>query len=145
MQNALYEYMADIRERVIKEFELDHGKWSEILSKFVLQAIQTVRPWSYKCGDSIDITKYVKIQLIQYKDTSKCKYVNGVVIKKSIAHNRMRKAIDNPKILLLSNSLGIQKDEEDFLDIETEIKQEDAFINIVMRKIKSVNPNLVIV
>jgi hypothetical protein len=31
--------MADIRERVIKEFELDHAKWSDILSKFVLKAI----------------------------------------------------------------------------------------------------------
>lgn len=71
--------------------------------------------------------------------------MNGVVIKKSIAHNRMKKEISNPKILLLSNSLGIQKDEEDFLDIETEIKQEDSFINIVMRKIEMVNPNLIIV
>lgn len=122
MHNAFYEYMADIRERVIKEFELDHAKWSDILSQFVEKAIQTVRPWSYKCSDSIDITKYVKIQLIQYKDTSKCKYVNGVVIKKSIAHKKMRKEITNPRILLLSNSLGIQKDEEDFLDIEQEIK-----------------------
>ena len=61
MHTSLHEYMADIRERVIKEFELDHAKWSDILSQFVLRAIQTVRPWSYKCSDSIDITKYVKI------------------------------------------------------------------------------------
>jgi hypothetical protein len=61
MHTALYEYMADIRERVMKEFELDHAKWSDILSQYVEKAIQTVRPWSYKCSDSIDITKYVKI------------------------------------------------------------------------------------
>jgi hypothetical protein len=39
MQTSLLDYMADIRERVIKEFELDHAKWSDILSKFVLKAI----------------------------------------------------------------------------------------------------------
>ena len=51
----------------------------------------------------------------------------------------------NPRILLLSNSLGIQKDEEDFLDIENEIKQQDSFINIIMRKIEMVKPNIIIV
>ena len=56
----------------------------------------------------------------------------------------MNKSLDNPRILLLSNSLGIQKDEEDFLDIETEIKQEDSFINIVMRKIELVKPDIII-
>ena len=63
-EKALYEYLADIRERVMKEFDLDQKKWSDILSEFVIKAINTVRPWSFKCNDSIDITKYVKIQLI---------------------------------------------------------------------------------
>ena len=61
MQTSLFEYLKDIRERVIAEFDLDKEKWNEILSQFVLRAIQTVKPWSFKCGDSIDITKYVKI------------------------------------------------------------------------------------
>ena len=145
MEKALYEYLADIRTRVMREFDLDEAKWSDILAEFVIKAINTARPWSFKCNDSIDITKYVKIQLIEYKDTSKCKYVNGVVMKKSIAHVRMKKEIINPRILLLSNSLGIQKDEEDFLDIENEIKQEDSFINIIMRKIEMVKPDVIIV
>ena len=40
-------------------------------------------------NDSINITNYVKIQLIKYKDTSKCKYVNGVVIKKGLSRRGM--------------------------------------------------------
>ena len=89
------------------EFDINKEKWSDLLSKYIKEAIYTVRPFSFKYKDSIDITEYVKIQLINHRDTSKSKYVNGVVIKKSIAHNRMRKEIDNPNILLLSNSLGI--------------------------------------
>ena len=83
--------------------------------------------------------------MVQYKDTSKSKYVNGVVIRKSIAHKRMKWEIHNPKILLLSNSLGYIKDEQEFLDLETEIKQEDAFIHIVMKKIELVSPDLIFV
>jgi len=95
--------------------------------------------------DSIDITKYVKIQLVEYKDTSKSKYLNGVVINKSIAHRGMKWDIANPRILLLSNSLGYIKDEEEFMDLEGEIKQEDAFMQIVMSKIKKMDPNLIFV
>ena len=63
----------------------------KILSPMVRKAIHSVKPWSTKLKDSIDIAKYVKIQLIQYKDASKCKYINGVVLKKSIAHCRMKR------------------------------------------------------
>lgn len=53
--------------------------------------------------------------------------------------------MDNPRILLLSNSLGYIKDEQDFLDLETEIKQEDFFIHIIMNKIELVKPDLIFV
>ena len=55
----------------------------------------------------------------------------------------MRREIANPRILLLSKSIGHMKDEEDFLDLETEIKQEDAFIGIVMKKIELVKPDII--
>jgi T-complex protein 1 subunit gamma len=118
----LDEFLEQIRVKVIKEFNLDEKKWSSLLAEFVLKAIHTVKSSSFTFKDSIDITEYVKIQLVQYKDTSKSKYLNGVVIKKSIAHKRMKWEIDNPRILLLSKSLGILKDEEDFMDLESEIK-----------------------
>ena len=114
--------MDDILNRVMTEFQIDKQKWDAILKNFVRQAIQTVKPWSTKLKDSIDITKYVKIQLIQYKDTSKCKYINGVVLKKSVAHSRMKNKFQNPKILVLAKTLGIQKDDEDFIDLEAEMK-----------------------
>lgn len=118
----LDDFLEQIRVKVIKEFNLDEKKWSSLLAEFVLKAIHTVKPSSFAFKDSIDITDYVKIQLVQFKDTSKSKYLNGVVIKKSIAHKRMNWEIDNPRILLLSKSLGILKDEEDFMDLESEIK-----------------------
>mmetsp|Transcript_22920 Transcript_22920/g.35273 ORF Transcript_22920/g.35273 Transcript_22920/m.35273 type:complete len:140 (+) Transcript_22920:737-1156(+) len=54
-------FLDDIRMRVMTEFNLNSDKWSGLLSDFVRRAIYTVRPWSFKCNDSIDITDYVKI------------------------------------------------------------------------------------
>jgi hypothetical protein len=85
----LDDFMADILLKVMKEFNIQE-KWSNLLAEFVDRAINTVKPSSFAFKDSIDITKYVKIQLVQFKDTSKSAYVNGVVINKSIAHKRMK-------------------------------------------------------
>lgn len=137
--------MDDILNRVMTEFQIDQQKWDAILKNFVRQAIQTVKPWSTKLKDSIDITKYVKIQLIQYKDTSKCKYINGVVLKKSVAHSRMKSQFQNPKILVLAKTLGIQKDDEDFIDLESEMKQEESYLYQIISKIEAFRPNLIFV
>ena len=137
--------MDDILNRVMTEFQIDQQKWDAILKDFVRQAIQTVKPWSTKLKDSIDITKYVKIQLIQYKDTSKCKYINGVVLKKSVAHSRMKSQFQNPKILVLAKTLGIQKDDEDFIDLESEMKQEESYLYQIISKIEAFRPNLIFV
>ena len=51
----------DIMFRVLDEFSIDKDKWADKLSNFVKRAVETVRPFSYLYGDSIDITKYVKI------------------------------------------------------------------------------------
>jgi len=87
--------------------------------------------------------EYIKIQLLPFKDTSKSAYVNGVVIKKSIAHNRMPKQIKSPKVLLLANSLGIQQDNDDFLDLGMQIRSEEAFIGNIINKIELVNPDII--
>ena len=48
----------------MKEFDINRDKWAGILAEFVLKAINTVKPSSFNFQDSIDITKYVKIQLV---------------------------------------------------------------------------------
>lgn len=145
IEDHLEVFLQDILIKVLREFKIDEEKWHALLQDFVKRAIFTVKPSSFMFKDSIDITKYIKIQLVEYKDTSKSKYLNGVVINKSIAHKRMSWNIENPRILLLSNSLGYIKDEADFMDLESEIKQEDSFIYIIMKKIEQVQPNLIFV
>jgi chaperonin GroEL (HSP60 family) len=93
----------------------------------------------------MDICKYVKIQLIEHPNRSKCKYVNGVVIKKGVAHKRMERKISNPRMIILANSLGYMRDDDDFIDIDLELRQEETYLQIILRKIEKFKPNLIIV
>ena len=94
--------------------------------------------------DTMDINDYVKIELIEYGDDSKCSYINGCVIKNNIADRKMRSKIDNPKILLIGNSIGFFQDDS-FADLETYVKQENHYIDILMDRISQANPDIIII
>lgn len=144
MQDKMQGYLSDIQERVLDECAINKPKWNKILQDFVRTVIDTVKPQASMNKNSMDICKYVKIQLIEYKDTSKCRYVNGVVIKKGVAHRRMAPRIDNPKMIIIANSLGYMKDDEDFVDLEAELRQESTHLKIILDKISHFKPNLII-
>jgi hypothetical protein len=44
------------------------------------------------------------------------------VIKKGLSRRGMLREIDNPRIIIVANSLGYLKEEEDFIDIEQQVK-----------------------
>lgn len=73
--------------------------------------------------------------MIESPNQDKCRYVNGIVFKKDVANKHMRTNIEHPKILLLGNSLGYVSDDENFIDLESEIKQEESFMAIIKNKI----------
>lgn len=80
--------------------------WKERFLEYTLKAIRLVKPSKRTMNDSMDINDYVEIKLIEYKNDSKCKYINGCVIQNNIADKRMRSNIENPQILLVGNSVG---------------------------------------
>ena len=74
-------------------------------------------------GDSMDINEHIKIKIIDWKDNQRSSYINGIVMSKSIINNRMAKVIDDPRILLLKESLGQDElsDLASTLDVEGHI------------------------
>ena len=49
----------------------------------------------------MDINEYVKVKLIESKDSSKSSYINGTVLSKRAANLGMQTQIIQPRILLL--------------------------------------------
>ena len=78
-------------------------------------------------GDSMDINECIKIKIIDWKDNSRSSYINGLVMSKSIINNRMEKVIDDPRILLLKDSLM----EEEVPDLASVLDVEDHIIKIL--------------
>ena len=76
-----------------------------------------MKPSSRILNDSMNINSFIKIKIINYHDNSKSNYINGIVLSKNLADRRMDTSINNPKILLLRDSLGFIKDEGDYMDI----------------------------
>lgn len=53
----------------------------------------------------MDINKFVKIKIIDWKDSSLNEYVNGIVFSKTVSERFKISSIENPSILLLTNIL----------------------------------------
>jgi hypothetical protein len=73
------------------------------------------------------------------------RYINGVVIKKNVIDRRLNAEHKDPRILLLSNSLGYVRSEKDFTDFESTIKQEVHTVDIIREKLGRVQPDIVVV
>lgn len=93
-------------DQIIKDFAIDSSKWRRLMIKSTQNAVQTIRPSSRLLNDSIDFNSFIKIITLEYPNQDKCQYVNGVVFKKDVAHRRMLTEIENPRVLVLANSLG---------------------------------------
>jgi 1-phosphatidylinositol-3-phosphate 5-kinase len=104
-----------------------------------------VRPSSKDWNDSIDFNQFFKIYLLDWPDHSKSKYVNGLIMKRNIANKRMKGNITDPRILLISNSLGNVGEDDNFIDLGQVIRQEEPYVNILISKILAINPNLIFV
>jgi hypothetical protein len=85
--------------------------WKERFLEYTIKAIRLVKPSQRLMKDTMNINDYVEIELIEHEDDSKCKYINGCVLKNNIADRRMSSNIENPKILLIGNSIGFTQED----------------------------------
>ena len=126
LDKKLSEHLEDMIDMIIKEYKVDSNKWRKVIANSTKHAVLTIKPSSRLLNDSIDFNSFIKIVTIEHVDQQKCQYVNGVVFKKNVAHRRMSTQIENPRILLLTGSLGYVQDQdnEQIIDVEAEINQE---------------------
>jgi T-complex protein 1 subunit gamma len=116
-------------------------------------AIKAVRKVVVKRGDytEVDIKRYVRIEKIPGGELSECTVLDGVMFNKDITHSKMRRRIENPRILLLDCPLEYKKgesqtnveimNEEDFNSL---LRQEEEYIEGICANIVAFKPDLVI-
>ena len=140
----------------MEDKKVNQEKWGSKLLEYTLKAVENVRPSSRYMSDSMVFNQFIKIKLINWVDSSKSAYINGLVISKNLADKRMRTDVDNPQILLLKESISttvrtVTGGEQasagggGLTEIQSIVNQEEHWISIIKSKLTQVRPNIVIV
>lgn len=116
-------------------------------------AIDAVKKIIMKKGDhtEVDIKRYVRIEKIPGGELGGCCVLDGVMFNKDVTHSKMRRRIENPRILLLDCPLEYRKgesqtnveitNEEDFNAL---LRQEEEYIEQMCANIVAFRPDIVI-
>lgn len=121
-------------------------KWKEVVVSLCNQVVASVDPDVRRQGDQLDVTNYVKVKTIAGGQMDECCYVDGVVFRKQVLHKRMQKSIHSPKILLLAGGIEFQRSvTQRMAAFDTLMEQERTYVTILVEKIVSLRPDLVLV
>ena len=121
------------------------SSWLPVLRDLVGQVTASVKP-NADLPEEMDIRKHVKIKTITGGNKQDSRIYNGVVFTKHVAHRKMRKEIENPKILLLTCPIVFQQRMyQKFISFEKLFLQETNYLENLIEKIASFKPNIIIV
>ena len=98
-----------------------------------------------------DTKRYVRIEKIPGGELDDCCVLNGVMFNKDITHSKMRRRIENPRVLLLDCPLEYKKGESGTQvevtkeeEWSTLLKMEEEFIEQMCAEIIAFKPDIVI-
>ena len=127
------------------------SRYGDLICDLALEAVTRVATDDGSGRKDIDIKRYAKVEKIPGGELEDCKVLDGVMVEKDVTHPRMRKRIENPRIILLDCPLEYKKaesamnleitKEEDF---EAILKKEEQYIEKICGEIIALKPDLVI-
>eukprot|EP01137_Pigoraptor_chileana_P019541 Opistho-2@80703 len=125
-------------------------RWSDLACKIALAAVRTVAI-EENGRREIDIKRYAKVEKIPGGEIEESEVLRGVMINKDVTHAKMRRRIENPRIMLLDCPLEYKKGESQTnLEVTKEgdwqhiLKLEEEFIEQMCNDIIALKPDLVI-
>ena len=100
---------------------------------------------------SLVCCRYAKVEKIPGGEIEDCKVLNGVMFNKDVTHSKMRRRIENPRIMLLDCPLEYKKGESqtnveitDEADWNTMLRMEEEYIENQCAEIIAFKPDIVI-
>jgi len=125
-------------------------KWSDLACEIAIEATKIVA-MDQGGRREIDIKRYAKVEKIPGGTMEESKVLRGVMFNKDVVHQKMRRRIVNPRIVLLDCSLEYKKGEsqtnieiskeEDFAKI---LQLEEEMVQSMCADVLRVKPDLVI-
>jgi T-complex protein 1 subunit gamma len=86
------------------------SRWSELMCNLALQAVRTV---TNEVGGKkeVDTKRYARVEKVPGGQIEDSRVLDGVMVNKDITHPKMRRRIENPRIILLDCTLEYKKGE----------------------------------
>jgi T-complex protein 1 subunit gamma len=113
------------------------SRWSDLMCSLALNAVRTVT-WEVGNGKrEVDIKRYARVEKVPGGEIEDSRVLDGVMLNKDITHPKMRRKIENPRIILLDCPLEYKKGESQ-TNIEVS-KEEDwnRILQIEEEQVKS--------
>merc|ERR1719462_550972 len=127
------------------------SKWSDMACDIAMDAVKTVTIESSGGKREIDIKRYAKVEKLPGGTIEDSQVLRGVMFNKDVVHPKMKRKIENPRILLLDCNLEYKKGESQTnIEIMNEgdfskiLEQEEAYIKKICDEITAFKPDLVI-
>jgi 1-phosphatidylinositol-3-phosphate 5-kinase len=118
--------------------------WEDVIMKLMMKVSDNLNP-NIRNGDEIDIRHYVKIKKIPGGVPQDSEYVHGVVCTKNLAHKKMKRTLNNPRVLILTFALEYHRIENQLMSLQPVMDQEEQYLKILVDRIAAYRPHLVLV
>ena len=121
------------------------------MCSLALQAVRTVTHDIGGGNKEVDIKRYARVEKIPGGEIEDSRVLDGVMLNKDITHPKMRRRIENPRIILLDCTLEYKKGESQTnIEVSKEedwnkiLQIEEAQVKIMCDSILALKPDLVI-
>jgi len=126
------------------------NQWSHLACSMALKAVRTCLVETSGRRE-IDIKRYAKVEKVPGGSLEESRVLDGIMLNKDVVHPRMKRRLENPRILLLDCNLEFKKGESQTnieLSGETDFNRilqlEEEFIKKMCDNIIAAKPDLVI-
>jgi T-complex protein 1 subunit gamma len=104
------------------------SRWSDLMCDLALRAVRTVTFDQAGGRREVDTKRYARIEKIPGGEIEDSTVLDGVMLNKDITHPKMRRRIENPRVVLLDCPLEYKKGES---QTNIEISKEDDWNRIL--------------
>ncbi|GBG26022.1 T-complex protein 1 subunit gamma [Hondaea fermentalgiana] len=126
-------------------------RWGDLIVNMALDAVMKITVEGKASAKEVDIKRYARIEKIPGGELSDCTVMDGVMLNKDVTHSKMKRRIENPRILLLDCSLEYKKGESQTsveltndTDWDVLLKLEEEHVERLCADIISHKPDLVL-
>lgn len=104
------------------------ARWSKLMCSLALKAVRTVSHDAGGGKKEVDIKRYAKVEKVPGGEIEESRVLDGVMLNKDITHPKMRRRIENPRVILLDCPLEYKKGES---QTNIEISKEEDWNRIL--------------